>query len=176
MTCSSFRQQPCTWIECHGICAVQLPTLSRGGLVPKGDPIQFPALIAGDYSRQWGWEGEKAEGCIRVGQFLSVDLLFGSGECHQCHLLGSLCISTRGGNCSMGDCDIQGQRELLCYPDCPYPSQSFHEWDSPSWLPVKEVPRAGSAGLWRTSSEAEASAFIGECPAEWFSCFWGCAL
>lgn len=30
--------------SCYEICAVQLPTMSRGGLGPNGDPAQFPAL------------------------------------------------------------------------------------------------------------------------------------
>lgn len=52
--------------------------------------------ITGDCRRQWGWEGEKTKGCICVGWFMSVSLLFGRGECHHCHLVGSLCSGTRG--------------------------------------------------------------------------------
>lgn len=173
------------YMWCHEIYAVQLPTMSRGGLVPKSDLcssqlwsrlVLWNDWITGDYSREWGWEGEKAKGCICVGQLMSVSLLFGCGECHRCHWLGSLCRNTHRGNCFMGDCDIQGQRELQCYPvSLPFPKLPWVS-DSPSWSPVKEVPRVGSVGLWRTSSEAEASAFKGKCPAEWFPCYWGCAL
>lgn len=170
---------------CHEICAVQLPTMSRGGLVPKSDLcssqlwsrlVLWCDWITGDYSRDWWWEGEKAKGFICVGQLMSVSLLFGWGQCHWCHLLGSLCSSTRGGNCFMGDCDTQGQRELLGYPvSLPFPKLPWVS-DSLSWSPVKEVPRACPAGLWRTSSEAAASAFQGKYPAEWFFCYWGFAL
>lgn len=115
---------------------------------------------------------------------MSVSLLFVGGECHRCHLLGSLCSHTHGGRCYVGDCDIQGQRgpyALLAWPRViTLPESLWGDVPERATAPPdrlsKRFPRVGSAVVWRTSSEVKVNTFVGRCPAEWFSCYWECAL